>query len=109
MKKFYKIATPYHIMEDEIPVFGLWWIWLPSAVVYQLLDSLLRRILVPSFLKWFYKSKYYRPGSDQRKGSALPGHTVAILTEKFPIVPVVISIIGAVILYQTSNDILKGR
>lgn len=85
-------------------MFGLWWIFPFVALGYYLLDSLLRWRLVP----WLRESKYYQPDKEQTK-DVLPGHTVALMTERIPVTAVAISVIGVIIVYQTSNDVIKAR
>ena len=43
----------------EVPVLGLWWIWLLTAPFYLILDVLIRWWIVPWMLQKFYQSNYY--------------------------------------------------
>ena len=67
-------------IREEIPVFGLWWIWVLSAVGYCLLDCFLRCILVPSCLNHYYR--LYKPDRKESKVQSLPGHSNALITER---------------------------
>ena len=67
-------------IREEIPVFGLWWIWVLSAIGYCLLDCFLRCILVPSCLNHYYC--LYKPDRKESKVQSLPGHSNAVITER---------------------------
>lgn len=107
----------------EVPLFGLWWLWIISGIAYILIDALLIRSIVPGLLKLFCKSNYFKGRINHK---VLPGHTEAVITERYTYLlvflhllcsfriliagtAVVITVIGIIIIYQTSHDVIKAR
>lgn len=70
--------------ETDDPLFSLMWILVLSTITFLTFDLLLLWKLVPCFLEWFHHSKYHTlPEQSFNRRATLPGHTVALLTERY--------------------------
>jgi hypothetical protein len=89
-----------------------------SAISYHILYIILNVVVVPSLLDWLYNTEYYQSAKQRsnhvKKKKAViegTGHDVAVVTERIINILTAfgISVVGAVIVHETYEDVLKKK